>query len=268
LQNLQQGVKNYIRSCITYVIAKPTIKKYTPFPTPDRPSESISMDYMIGLPSTKHGNGCVFVVIDHFFKMVIFTPCKKAFIAKAISKLLFKQVWVHFGLPQSIISFWDINFLSTFWSNLWSLMDTKLTKSTAFHLQSDGQIKVANRMIVHILRMHNSKHPCTWDESLLYIHHIHNITLHNSFGHNPFKVCLGFHPLAPIDVALPISSTRNLPMLKLRLTRQQYFLNRFNTSTNNSMTFWRQPIPSTSNDMNNIGFHTSFRWAIRFRLYL
>jgi hypothetical protein len=60
-------------------IAKPTTKKqgmYTPLPTPNRPWESISMDYMSGLPSTKQGNDCVFVVVDRFSKMVILVACK------------------------------------------------------------------------------------------------------------------------------------------------------------------------------------------------
>jgi hypothetical protein len=53
---LRQDVNKYIRSCTACVISKPTIKKqglYTPLPTPERPWESISMDYMSGLPSTK-----------------------------------------------------------------------------------------------------------------------------------------------------------------------------------------------------------------------
>ena len=57
--NLRQDVGKYIRSCTACAIAKPTIKKqglYTPLPTPNWPWESISMDYMSGLPSTKHGN--------------------------------------------------------------------------------------------------------------------------------------------------------------------------------------------------------------------
>ena len=87
-------------------------------------------------------------------------------------------------------------------------MDTKLTKSTAFHPQTNGKMEVVNRMIVHILWMYNSKHPRTWDENLPYIQHSYNRALHISIGHNPFQVCLGFQPLAPIDVALPISSTR------------------------------------------------------------
>ena len=82
--NLWQDVGKYIRSCTAYAIAKPTIKKqglYTPLPTPSRPWESISMDYMSGLPSTKHGNDCVFVVIDRFSKMVIMAASKKNIIA-------------------------------------------------------------------------------------------------------------------------------------------------------------------------------------------
>ena len=77
----------------------------------------------------------------------------------------------------------------------------------AFHPQIDGQTEVVNRMIVHILRMYNSKHPHTWDESLPYVQHSYNRALHSSTGHSPFQVGLGFQPLGPIDVALPLAVT-------------------------------------------------------------
>jgi hypothetical protein len=63
---------------------------YTPLPTPDRPWESISMEYMLGLPYTKRGNDCVFVVFDHFSKMVILATCNKNIIAEATAKLFFE----------------------------------------------------------------------------------------------------------------------------------------------------------------------------------
>jgi len=91
--NLRQDVGKSIRSCTAYAIAKLTIKKqglYTPLPTPSRPWESISMDYMSGLPSTKHGNDCDFVVIDRFSKMAIMAACKKNIIAEPTAKLFFK----------------------------------------------------------------------------------------------------------------------------------------------------------------------------------
>jgi hypothetical protein len=140
--------------------------------------------------------------------MAIMAACKKNITAEAIAKLFFERVWVHFGIPQSIISDRDNSFLSPFWSSLWSMLDTKLTKSTSFHPQTDGQTEVVNRMIVHILHMYNSKHPCTWDESLPYVQHSYNQALHSSTDHNPFQVGLGFQPLCPIDVAMPFATTQ------------------------------------------------------------
>jgi hypothetical protein len=92
---LRQRVNKYIMSFTAYAITKPTTKKkgmYTPLPTPDRPWESISMDYMSGLPSTKRGNDCVFVVVDCFSKMAILVVGKKSIIEEATAKLFFERV--------------------------------------------------------------------------------------------------------------------------------------------------------------------------------
>ena len=48
------------------------------------------MDYMSGLPSTKRGNDCVFVVIDRFFKMAILVACKMDITIEATAKLFFE----------------------------------------------------------------------------------------------------------------------------------------------------------------------------------
>jgi hypothetical protein len=91
--NLRQDVEKYIKSCTACAIAKPTIKKqglYTLLPPHSRPWESISMDYMSGLPYTKHGNDCVFVVVDQFLKMSIMMACKKNITVEATAKLFFE----------------------------------------------------------------------------------------------------------------------------------------------------------------------------------
>jgi hypothetical protein len=138
----QEDVNRYIRSCTTCAISKPTINKqglFTPLPTPKKPWESISMDYMFGLSSTKKGNDCVFVVVDWFSNMAILTTHKKNITTTDTSKLFFERVRVHFGIPQTIISDRENKFLNTFWSSLWSLLDTKLTKSIAFYPQTYDQ---------------------------------------------------------------------------------------------------------------------------------
>jgi hypothetical protein len=91
---LQQKVNKYIRSCTACVISKMTTKKqglYTLLPTLDRPWESISMDYMLVLPSTKRGNEFVFVVVDRFSKIAILASYKKRITVEATPKLLFER---------------------------------------------------------------------------------------------------------------------------------------------------------------------------------
>ena len=80
LSNIRHDVWKYIISYTVYVISNPTIKNkglYTPLPTPSHPLESISMDYLLALPSNKHGNNCVFVVIERFYNISILEACKK-----------------------------------------------------------------------------------------------------------------------------------------------------------------------------------------------
>jgi hypothetical protein len=163
--------------------SKDCIHPYQPLTSPRSPSQWITCS---SYHSQKHGNDYVFVVIDWFSKMVILTACMKNIMVEAMTKIFFECVWVHLRLPQTIISDWNRKFLSTFWSILWSLLDTKLTKSTSFHPQTDGQTEVANRMVMHILQMYKSKHPCTWDDSLSYLQHNYNKSIHNSTGHSPF----------------------------------------------------------------------------------
>jgi hypothetical protein len=55
----------------------------------------------------------------------------------------------------------------------------------------------------------------------------------------------------------------NLMMFSLRLTKPPDPLRGFNTSTNNSMRFCRNPMLSISSSMINIEHCTSFKWEIR-----
>jgi hypothetical protein len=69
-------------------------------------------------PSTKSGNDYVFVVVDHFSKMAILATYKKNITAEATAKIFFEHIWVHFGIPQNIVSYRHSQFLNTFWSSL------------------------------------------------------------------------------------------------------------------------------------------------------
>jgi len=78
-------------------------------------------------------------------------------------------------------------------------MDTRLKKNTAFHPQTDGRTKVANRTVIRLLRGYCSKHPKLWDEHLCYVQHAYNCAKHSSTQRSPFETCFGFTPKSPSD---------------------------------------------------------------------
>ena len=61
------------------------------------------MDF-VGLPLSKRGHDYLYVVVDRFRKMCILMPCKNQVTTEKTTHLLFQNVWVHFGLPISIVS--------------------------------------------------------------------------------------------------------------------------------------------------------------------
>jgi hypothetical protein len=90
---LRHDVSKYIIYCIACVISKSSINNkglYTPLLTPERPWESISMDYMFGLPSTKKVNDYIFVVVNRFSNMTILTTYKKSITLEDTANILFK----------------------------------------------------------------------------------------------------------------------------------------------------------------------------------
>jgi len=95
------------------------------------------MDFIGGFPLSRKSHDYLYVVIDRFSKMCILMPCKKKITVEQTASHYFQHVWVHFGLPTSIVSNWDSRFLKEFWTSLLNMMDTKLKRSTTFHPQTD-----------------------------------------------------------------------------------------------------------------------------------
>jgi hypothetical protein len=139
---INESVSRYVRGCSLCATSKSRNQKlgfYTPLPVPYRPWESISMEFVGGLPMSKKNHDYLYVVVDRFSKMCILIPCKKKVATEKMTHMFFQNVWVHFGFPKSIIPDRDSRFIGKFWSSLWALMDTKLKKSTSFHPKTDGQ---------------------------------------------------------------------------------------------------------------------------------
>ncbi|GJV67926.1 putative nucleotidyltransferase, ribonuclease H, partial [Tanacetum coccineum] len=151
---IRKEVDRYVKRCRVCQVSKGTTTNsglYMPLPVPLQLWVDISLDFVLGLPRTQKGNDSIFVVVDHFFKMVHFIPCKKTTYAFNVAQLFFRDVYRLHGLPSSIVSDRDTRFLSNVWRSLWKMLNTQLSFCSAYHPQTDGQTEVVNMSLGNLL---------------------------------------------------------------------------------------------------------------------
>ncbi|CAA7034297.1 unnamed protein product [Microthlaspi erraticum] len=204
-----RDVERICARCTTCKLAKSKVQPhglYTPLPIPSQPWTDVSMDFVLGLPRTRHGKDSIFVIVDRFSKMAHFVACNKTDDASHVAALFFKDVIRLHGMPRTIVSDRDTKFLSYFWKTLWSKLGTKLLFSTTCHPQTDGQTEVVNRTLGTLLRVLLKKNLKNWDDCLPHIEFAYNHSVHSASKFSPFEIVYGFKPLSPLDLMpLPLS---------------------------------------------------------------
>eukprot|EP00253_Pinus_taeda_P033189 PITA_33189 len=110
-----------------------------PLPIPEWKWETISMDFITGLPRTKKNNDSIMVVVDKLSKAAHVIPVQSTYKAVQIAHIFMQNIFKLNGLPKVIISDHDVKFTSAFWQTLFAELGTQLNFSTAYHPQTDGQ---------------------------------------------------------------------------------------------------------------------------------
>ena len=145
------------------------------------------------------------VVVDRFSKYAYFLPTKTTAKAADVADLFYQRIVCQHGIPSSIISDRDAKFTSDFWTDFWSVFDTKLKLSTAYHPQTDGQTERVNRVLEEVLRAYCWRDVSSWDTHLAEAAFAYNNATHESTGFSPYFVNFGQHPKIPASFLLPDS---------------------------------------------------------------
>ena len=171
-----------------------------PLPIAERPWESVTMDFIIGLPKSE-GHGSIIVVVDRFSKYATFIAAPKDCTSEETARLFLKNVVKYWGLPKFIISDRDSRFTGKLWTELFKLMGTKLHFSTSFHPQTDGQTERVNALLEQYLRHFVSANQIDWAKFLDVAQFSYNLQMSEATEKSPFEIIMGQQPMTPHTLA-------------------------------------------------------------------
>ncbi|RVW22176.1 Transposon Ty3-G Gag-Pol polyprotein [Vitis vinifera] len=169
-----------------------------PLAIPEWKWEHITMDFVIGLPRTLGGNNVIWVIVDRLTKSAHFLPMKVNFSLDRLASLYVKEIVRMHGVPVSIVSDRDPRFTSRFWHSLQKALGTKLSFSTAFHPQTDGQSERVIQVLEDLLRACILDLQGNWDDHLPLVEFAYNNSFQASIGMAPFEALYGRKCRSPI----------------------------------------------------------------------
>ncbi|GBG65548.1 hypothetical protein CBR_g51431 [Chara braunii] len=178
--------KLYVETCQVCQRDKPRTQAplglLKPLPIPERPGESLSMDFMDTLVTSKSGMRQIFVIMDRFSKYARLIAMPETAKTEYVIRL-FKENWVRdFGLPKSIVSDRDVRFTSELWKAAAAEQGTQLQMASGNHLEANGQAEQMNRAVQHLLRYYIKPNQVDWDEKLALVASLYNNAVHSATG--------------------------------------------------------------------------------------
>jgi hypothetical protein len=190
-------VRDFIKGCSTCQRNKSEhlhpLGLLHPLEIPSSVWADIAMDFVEGFPKSG-GKSVILTGVDRFSKYSHFIALSHPYTVVSVARAFFDNIVRLHGIPCSIVSNRDPIFTSTFWTELFSLSGTQLRMSTEFHPQTDGQLKVTNRILCVYLRCLAGDHPKSWLRWLPWAEYCYNMSYQSALKTTSFHVVYGRPP--------------------------------------------------------------------------
>ena len=212
---MHADVKEYIDSCDSCQRITPSNQKppgfLMPLETPLDRWNSIAIDFIVGLPSSKHGYDMIMVVVDRFTRRIRLVPLKTTATSADVLAVFLDRIACQFGFPESIVSDRDPKFVSHYWQAIMKYFKIKPHMASSRHQQTDGLAERTIRTIEDVLRHYIIYQKFDWEECLCFAEFAYNRAVQSSTQMTPFEADLGRLPNSPLIYTKLKSEPLNVP---------------------------------------------------------
>jgi hypothetical protein len=192
---MKRDVSEYVTLCDTCRRVKAEHQRpaglLQPLQVPEWKWEEIAMDFIVGFPRTQSSYDSIWVIVDRLTKVAHFIPFKTTHSGLQLAELYMSRIVCLHGMPKKIVSDRGTQFTSKFWERLHETLDTQLHFSSAYHPQTNGQIKRVNQILEDMLRACALQYGRSWDKSLSYAEFSYNNSYQESLKMALFEMLYG-----------------------------------------------------------------------------
>jgi len=145
----------------------------------------LMVDFITKLPIVARKD-MILVVCDKLSKITHFVTTTEGTSVEGLARLFRDNVWKLHGLPESVVSDKGPQFVAELTKKLNRMLGIEMKLSTAFHLQTDGQIEQMNQELEQYLQFFVDYKQKNWPEWLASAEFVVNNKIHTATKVSPF----------------------------------------------------------------------------------
>ena len=193
-------MENWIQKCRIYILKKSPAYSRAPLIniTTFQPLELVCL-YFLTLETPKGGYEHVLVITHHFTRYAQAIPTRNE-TAKTTTDALFKNFFIHYGIPKKIHTDQGANFESNLISELCDITGMIKSRTTPYHPMGNSLYERFNRTVIKILGTLHPDQKRDWKQHIGHIVHAYNSMKQSSTRHYPFFLMYGREPRLPVNL--------------------------------------------------------------------